>query len=437
MASDTTLYRRGSLQSHHLYRTRWLALAWLFLQNVATGVSTGYFASVTNLLAKYYRVEGFMINLFSIMNFAFFIPASVVASAVLDKAGLRASCITGSLLNTTGTLLIFCSNYLPSNAYRMALAGQIFASLSQPFLFNATTKLAAVWFGGKERTLANTLSSIGNPIGIAAIVGLAPTIMGSDPNKTPTLNMLLLIICGALGSTALLTRNAPPTPPAPSADTKSKGFFPGLMSTVTNIQFWVLMAVFGLVVGMFNTLVTYISDLATPYGFTNDEAGTIGVLAIVSGLVAAGIIGFILDRTKGHKLAMKCHSFVAMIGMIFFTLALHFQSAALVYIGAILIGGGGFPLIPIILELGVECTYPVDEGTSSGVLWTISNLAGVLFVIGADKLRAPDGKMFDSAVMLSIIGGLAFVFTWFYTAQSKRVTLEKTVERNGEQAGAC
>ena len=92
----------------------------------------------------------------------------------------------------------------------------------------------------------------------------------------------------------------------------------------------------------------------------------LSTLAIVSGLVTAGVVGFILDRTKGHKLAIKCHSFLAMIGILCFTLALNYQSRPLVYSGAVLVGGGGFPLIPIILELGVECTFPVDEGTSSG-----------------------------------------------------------------------
>ena len=30
------------------------------------------------------------------------------------------------------------------------------------------------------------------------------------------------------------------------------------------------------------------------------------------------------------------------------------------------------PLIPVCMELGVEITYPVGEGTSSGLLWTAS-----------------------------------------------------------------
>ncbi|TPX30168.1 hypothetical protein SmJEL517_g06202 [Synchytrium microbalum] len=416
-----------------VYRTRWPALIILFLQNMGTGVSTGYFASVTNLLASYYQVAEFQINLFSIMNFAFFIPASFAAAALLDKQGLRASCITGSSLNILGTLLFLISNYVP-NPYVAALCGQIIAAMAQPFLFNATTKLAALWFGEKERTLANTLSSIGNPIGIAAIVGLAPSIMNGDPNNTPTLNIVLFVTCTCLGLTSLATRNKPPTPPTPSADEVTEKFFAGLVNTLSNGQFWVLMAVFGLVVGMFNTLVTYISDLAVPYGFTNDEAGVIGVLAIATGLVTAGVVGAILDQTKGHKIAIKAHSFVAAVGMIFFVLALQYQSTPLVYIGATLIGGGGFPLIPIILELGVECTYPVDEGTSSGLLWMISNLSGVIFVIVAAHLRTSDGKMFNSAIMLAVIAGVAFLMSWLYTATSRRVALEKAVDEEVERS---
>ena len=37
-------------------------------------------------------------------------------------------------------------------------------------------------------------------------------------------------------------------------------------------------------------------------------------------------------------------------------------------VGAIGFGLFGFALFPIALELGVECTYPVAEGTSAGLL---------------------------------------------------------------------
>lgn len=36
--------------------------------------------------------------------------------------------------------------------------------------------------------------------------------------------------------------------------------------------------------------------------------------------------------------------------------------------GAVLFGTFGLALFPVALELGVECTYPIREGTSSGLL---------------------------------------------------------------------
>lgn len=39
-----------------------------------------------------------------------------------------------------------------------------------------------------------------------------------------------------------------------------------------------------------------------------------------------------------------------------------------VALGAVGFGFFGFALFPIALELGVECTYPVAEGTSAGLL---------------------------------------------------------------------
>ena len=37
-------------------------------------------------------------------------------------------------------------------------------------------------------------------------------------------------------------------------------------------------------------------------------------------------------------------------------------------VGAVGFGFFGFAMFPIALELGVECTYPVAEGTSAGTL---------------------------------------------------------------------
>ena len=48
----------------------------------------------------------------------------------------------------------------------VAMLGQILTACAQPFLLYAPTKLAALWFGPKERALCTMLASMGNPVGL-------------------------------------------------------------------------------------------------------------------------------------------------------------------------------------------------------------------------------------------------------------------------------
>ena len=44
----------------------------------------------------------------------------------------------------------------------VVMTGQILAACTQPLVLSMPTKLAALWFGDHERTLANTIASMGN-----------------------------------------------------------------------------------------------------------------------------------------------------------------------------------------------------------------------------------------------------------------------------------
>lgn len=45
------------------------------------------------------------------------------------------------------------------------------------------------------------------------------------------------------------------------------------------------------------------------------------------------------------------------------------QAEVFLYVIFTLYGFTALGVLPVFLELGVECTYPVDEATSSGIQW--------------------------------------------------------------------
>ena len=72
--------------------------------------------------------------------------------------------MTGTWVNAIGAIIrmIASLDVGNSNRYWVALIGQIIAASAQPIVLPMPTKVAAIWFGENERTLANTIATIGN-----------------------------------------------------------------------------------------------------------------------------------------------------------------------------------------------------------------------------------------------------------------------------------
>jgi hypothetical protein len=156
-------------------------------------------------------------------------------------------------------------------------------------VITAPTKAAALWFGERERLTANTLMSLGQPIGTAIVFGLSPAIVNSEPSNIIWLNLSLLVLSVVFGIPSIWIRNKPKTPPSKSAAVSEemtgsqellnmKGakkmkvggatFLEGVKSLLRNRNYLVLWVVFGFLIGCFNTYVTLISDYITPFGYS-------------------------------------------------------------------------------------------------------------------------------------------------------------------------
>lgn len=59
----------------------------------------------------------------------------------------------------------------------------------------------------------------------------------------------------------------------------------------SNRDYVILFIAFSIGVGFFNSLMTLLNQIVSPFGYSNDDAGTFGAVFIVAGLIGAGIIG--------------------------------------------------------------------------------------------------------------------------------------------------
>ncbi|RKO84901.1 major facilitator superfamily domain-containing protein, partial [Blyttiomyces helicus] len=368
----------------------------------------------------------------SLVVMVLFLPISPIASWMLDVKGSRLSIIVGTVLTFIGAAIRWAAVKADVGAprYAVTMFGQVLIAIGQPTLLAAPTKVAADWFGEKERTTANTIMSLSNPIGSAIFLGLAPVIVtgsGSnpEPNNIPNLNFALacLSLLAAIGS--LFIYDTPPTPPSRSAGMPSDPFLPGMKKLVRNRSYIILFVVFGFMIGIFNTFVTLINDYVTPYGYTDNDAGNVGVALIASGIISAGIVGPIMDRTLAHQLALKICTLLGTAGLVVFTFGCDPNRIGTVFAGAILMGAGGFPLLAVCLELGVECSWPIAEGTTAGGLWFSANFFGIIFLLISNLLRNPDSTLRRGLIFVACMAATAFCASLFYSTPNHRANHDR------------
>eukprot|EP00038_Savillea_parva_P009689 m.185205 g.185205 ORF g.185205 m.185205 type:complete len:484 (-) comp16379_c0_seq1:64-1515(-) len=392
-AGDTA----GSVQhadGHHvhiLYGRRWGILGVLCLLQIANAMAWVTYAPIAQSAAIYYGTSCEVIDGLSLIFMAVSIPGTFVSAWVLTRYGLRVGLVAASTLNAVGAALRAGGNVVattPTSRLILQFIGQGLCSAAQPFALGCTTPLAQAWFGEEERAIANSISSLANPIGIALGSVLVPLVAASA-NATP--NAALATLVPALAScivTVLGMQAKPPTPPSTSAEDHGLDSFGHALKTlVTSWQYWLLFLSFGIGVGIFNAVATLMSQILVGQGYSEDDAGENSAVLIGAGIVGAALAGILLDYTKWFLALLKACFLLATGAFALF--AMYQQPNSLNEIMGVtaVMGFFCFALLPVALELSVEITYPIPEAASSGFLWMSGQVFGITFTLIMNQLK--------------------------------------------------
>uniref|UniRef100_A0AC34R2X3 Major facilitator superfamily (MFS) profile domain-containing protein n=1 Tax=Panagrolaimus sp. JU765 TaxID=591449 RepID=A0AC34R2X3_9BILA len=316
------------------------------------------------------------------------IPVGFIAMWTLDKFGVRSGCLLGSFVNLAGNLLRVLGSIPsihPSTRFFIVLLGQTIAAGAQPFILFLPTKLAAFWFPENQRAIANTIGSMSNPLGIAAMYA-SSSLFVNDSHPDAFLLLTSFVAAVALIPAVLslgVTSSIPPTPASASTaqDEPSLPFSQGMKRALKSKSFLILAVSLGGGVGLFNALYNNLQPALCVKGYSDTFSGIMGALLILSGLFGSALSGIYVDKTKKFEQTMKCCFCVAGLCASSLTISLQHENVEW-WIALSIFGFGafGFAIYPIGLELGVEVTYPVAEATSSGLLIMIGQIQGVIYV---------------------------------------------------------
>lgn len=377
---------------YRLYSYRWVVLAVFMLVNVTIQVLWISFGSITLPAAQFYRVSDLQIGLLSMSFMIVFIPLSLPVSWMIDTWGFYKTVSAGSIL-----MAIFgVWRGLVGDQYSWLLLTTIGIALSQPFFLNSWTKVAARWFPIQERATATGLAAVGNFIGTG--IGLALTPLLIESVGIPGV-LLRYGIAAAVSAVLfiLLAREAPPTPPCPPEMEARSLMLVGLRSLLRSASFWVLMGVFLVANGIFNGLSTWLEGIVRPRGFTPDQAGVLGGLLLLGGILGAIILPGISDRLRRRKPFLLLGVLGCLPGLLGMTFSLNYGWLMLsaFEFGFMLIG-----IAPIGYQYAAELTYPVPEGTSNGLL-ALAGQISVVFIYAMEALRLADGSFTLSLLLLA------------------------------------
>jgi cyanate permease len=386
-----------SEQGIRLSSYRWAVLAVFMLAALVNQSAWITFAPITSEAMAFYGTSDLMIGLLSMIFMIVYVLVVLPSAWAIDTLGFRASVGMGAALTALGAI----GRGIFAASFTAVFLSQLLIAVGQPVVIGSITKLASRWFPAEERATAAGLGTLAIYLGILA--GLVVT-----PLLTARIGMKgMLLVWGVAASAAaafffIVAREHPPAPvSAPGSDERTL-MFTGLKSMFADRDFLLLLVIFFMGLGMFNGVTTWIEQIVQPRGFSGGQAGVIGGLMLVGGIIGALVIPLISDGMRKRKPFIV----LSLVGLIPGLLGIIFaQSYWLLLLSGFVFGFFLLSSGPIGFQYGAEITRPAPEGTSNSFLILMGQISGIIFIFGMDALKSPDGSMTVS--LLGLLGCMA------------------------------
>jgi len=102
---------------------------------------------------------------------------------------------------------------------------------------------------------------------------------------------------------------------------------------------------------------------------SNNDSGTFGAVFIVFGLIGAGVAGNLMERTRAYRTILKVGVGLCVCTTVLLVAMLFRNNFWPLLIAFGLLGLSILPLLPVMMENCAECTYPIPEDLSMGIMF--------------------------------------------------------------------
>ncbi len=389
-------------QQYRVFGYRWIILAVIVPIIICTEMFWLTLAPVASLAAEFYGVGSMEISMFSTSYMIMYILFTYPASWVIDKFGYRKSLTIGCMITAVfGILRIVFANH-----FGIVLVCQFAIAIGQPFLLNISTKVPANWFPLNERSIASGILTMAQYLGFVVAMVLSPIL--AEMNGIPMIYQvygLIACVCAVIAIT--FTRERPRIAPGPEAE-KEDISIGSMLKLFKNRNFIYVLVIVFISMGIFNALLTLIETILKPRGLSMDQAGIVGAIFVVAGVVGAVVLPVLSD-----KLHRRTPMFIAAISLLvpLYLGLTYLKGYSLIAMVSALAGFTVMGVAPILFQHGAEVAYPVKEGTSFGLILLMGQISGSLFVIIFEAINDAAGSVTLPMLIVVVATAIEIPFT--------------------------
>jgi len=284
----------------------------------------------------------------------------------------------------------------------MTLVATIGLAVAQPLFLNSGTKLAANWFRLEQRATIIGIGGISTLLGIVIGQIATPILLEASDLSTTMLIYGVLAVVSAL----LFVLFAKDHPPTPAGHEERVLMLDGLKHIFRMRDFYLLAFVVFVINAIFNGISTWVEVFVRPKGLDISQAGLIGGV-----LMIGGILGFLIFSSASDRLRKRKPVLMAgvLLAIPFLVMMAYVNGFAALAVASFFLGLCVMGVIPVALQYATEICYPAPEGTSQGV-FTLAGQISVIAVTAMGWSNAAFGSFTPSLLAFAVSMGLALAF---------------------------
>ncbi|HUW65167.1 MAG TPA: MFS transporter [Spirochaetia bacterium] len=372
--------------------SRWLRLAGYSLLAASTQLLWLTYAPVTTESARVLHTSVANVGNLAVVFPLLYVILGIPAGRLLDLR-FRRALLLGAALTGAGALVRVAA---PFN-FSVQLVGQTVIALGQPFVLNAITKMAELYFPPRERPTAIAIGSASLFIGILAAMGLSGPLW-----QAGGLSFLLIVeaipaVAGALWVAAAL---------AVPGDAGRQGKITAVERFRPDRLVWQLSGLLFIGMGIFNALSTWLEPILNHFGEASASGNLLAEMAL-AGIIGAAVFPAQVACARRSRTFL---SIVLLVTIATLSAIAAYHREAWLYVWMGIEGLGLLSALPVLLSWVERHVAAGQQASAVGLVMLAGNLGGVVLVL-ADETVIGNPYLALGVIALAAAAGLGLALT--------------------------